>query len=305
MLTFFLGLIAPALWAVTNHLDKYIVERYFKSSSVGAMLIFSSLIGLLVIVLALIFSQGGVFNIGPVAALLTALNGWLYLVAVLPYLKALKISDASTAVPMFQIIPVISFILAWVVLGETLTAGQITGGLFVVLGAIIISLEFATLRKVRLRADALGLMFLSSAIFATNFLLFKVFALENSFWTVAFWEAIGFVAFGVLLFVGVRRYREDFISVFRQNRKAVVGLNVINEVTNIVAKLIFNQVSLMMAITLAWIATGFQPVFVLMYSVILSRFFPKISSEAVRGRHLVQKMLAVGVMLLGVAIIGI
>jgi uncharacterized membrane protein len=305
MLTFLLGLVAPALWAATNHFDKYIIERYFKSLSVGAMLIFSALIGVLVVVVGLIFGGSGVLAISPVIALLTVLNGWVYLLATLPYLKALKISDASTAIPMFQIIPVISFVLAWLVLGETLSSGQVFGGLLILLGAVIISLEFATLRKVKIKAAALGLMFLSSVIFAVNFLLFKVFALENSFWTTAFWEGIGFVVFGALLLVFVGRYRRDFVSVFRKNRKNVIGLNAVNEVINIVAKLIFNQVSLLMAITLAWIATGFQPVFVLIYSIILARFFPKISNEAVWGRHLVQKSAAIGVMLVGIVFIGL
>lgn len=305
MIIFLVSLIAPAIWAITNHFDKYIADRYFKSASVGAMLIFSALIGILVVAVAFLFGGTEVFQINPISALLIMVNGWIYLTATLPYLKALKIGDASTAVPMFQIIPVISFILAWIVLGETLTNNQIIGGVFIVFGAVIISLEFAGMRKVKISADALGLMFLSSVIYAVNFLIFKVFALETSFWTTVFWEAIGFVLFGVLMLIGVKRYRQDFAKVFKQNKKDIITLNVINEILNIIAKLVFNKVSILMTITLAWIAVGFQPVFVLIYSVILARFFPKINNEAVHGKHLVQKSLAVIVMLIGIVIIGL
>ena len=37
----------PVLWAVSTHLDKYLVEKYFKSSHVAVLLIFTALIGLL------------------------------------------------------------------------------------------------------------------------------------------------------------------------------------------------------------------------------------------------------------------
>jgi hypothetical protein len=60
-----------------------------------------------------------------------------------------------------------------------------------------------------------------------------------------------------------------------------------------------------MAITLAWIATGFQPVFVLLYSILLAKFLPEISKEAVSGKHLIQKAVAIGIMVVGTIIIGL
>ncbi len=302
MNAFLITLLAAALWAVTNHFDKYIVGKYFHSTSVGAMMIFSALIGLLALPVAWFFQQDA-FTINPLTALLIALNGCLYLVAVLPYLKALKISDASASVPMMQIIPVISFVLAWIVLGETLTSGQMTGGILVVIGAIIISFEMQEGHKLKLRSDTLALMLLSSFIFALNFLVFKVFAIETDFWTTVLWESIGFIVFAFSLLAFVKSYRRDFLAVFRKNGKIVIGLNVLNEVINIVAKLIFNHASLLMAITLAWIAVGFQPVFVLLYSIILASFFPHISKENVAGKGLIQKIIAITVMLVGMVII--
>ena len=39
----FLAFSAPVLWAVSTHIDKYLVERFFKNSSVGVLLIFTAL----------------------------------------------------------------------------------------------------------------------------------------------------------------------------------------------------------------------------------------------------------------------
>lgn len=301
MNAFLLSLIAPALWAASNHFDKYIVGRYFKNTSVGAMMIFSSLIGIFVMPIAFLF-QDSAFAISPLSALLIALNGCLYLLAVQPYLKALRISDASASVPMFQIIPVITFILAKIVLNESLTTNQLFGGVLIVIGATIISFEMIEGKKLKLRGDVLGLMFMSSLIFSVNFLLFKYFAIDSSFWTTTFWESVGFIVFGITLLLFAKTWRRDFISVFTKQILAT-GLNVTNEAVNIVAKITFNYVSLLAPITLAWIGVGFQPVFVLMYSIMLAAFFPHISNEKVKGKHLVQKALSIIVMIIGAYIL--
>lgn len=120
---------------------------------------------------------------------------------------------------MFQVIPVISFVLAWIVLGETLTGSQMTGGALVVLGAIIISFEMQEGRKLKLRSDTLALMFLSSFIFALNFLVFKVFAVETDFWTTVFWESVGYIGFATSLLAFAKPYRRDFLAVFRKMAK--------------------------------------------------------------------------------------
>ncbi|MBP6962452.1 EamA family transporter [Candidatus Saccharibacteria bacterium] len=301
MNNFLLSLIAPALWAVSNHFDKYIVGRYFRDTSVGAMMVFSALIGIVVMPIAFIF-QDSAFSIGSIPALLISLNGCLYLVAVQPYLKALRISDASTSIPMFQIIPVITFVLAKVVLKESLTSNQLLGGLLIVLGAIIISFEMIDGRKLKLHGDALGLMFLSSLIFSVNFLLFKYFAINSSFWTTTFWESVGFIGFGLALLVFVKSWRRDFINVFTK-QKLATELNITNEAINTIAKITFNYVSLLAPITLAWIGVGFQPVFVLVYSVLLAAFFPHINNEKVRGKHLVQKIVSIIIMMIGAYIL--
>lgn len=187
---------------------------------------------------------------------------------------------------------------------ETLTTAQILGGALIVVGAIIISFELQHEQPFKLRGDVLGLMFLSSLLFAVNFLLFKIFAVHTDFWTTALWESVGFIGFGLVLLLFAGSYRRDFVAVFVQHKKAV-GLNITNELVNIVAKITFNYVSLLTPLALAWVGVGFQPVFVLAYSVILALFFPFIAKENVFGKHLVQKILSVAVMLIGAYILSL
>ena len=68
----------PVLWAVSTHLDKYLVEKYFKNSNVAVLLIFTALIGLLTLPFIRFFAPK-VVNLSPVSAALTAFSGVLYI----------------------------------------------------------------------------------------------------------------------------------------------------------------------------------------------------------------------------------
>lgn len=300
MTALLLSLIAPALWAASNHFNKILVSRVLPSAGIGAIIIFAALVGVVVLLVSF-FLQHDAFSIGLTNALMIALNGCIYLLALIPFLKALRISDASTIIPILQTIPVISFVLARIFLGEILTPNQIIGGVMILAGAVLISIEVTSdtnKTKLALRADALSLMLLSAFLYSLSFLLFKALALQSKFWTTAFWESVGFIFYAAMMIACVRSYRTDFFSVLLRNRKAT-ALIMSNEVLNIVAKVVFNYVSLLIPITLAWLGVGFQSVFVLLYSMVLAKFFPHLSNEAVKGRQLLQRGAAIVIMVAG------
>lgn len=298
---FLIALLPPALWSVTNHIDKYLLAKYFKGGGVGALMVFSSIIGVFLLPI-IIFLHPEVLRFDS-NSLLIALNGFLYILAVLPYFYALQKDEASITVPIFQLIPVFSYVLAYLVLGETLTRLQMLGGTFIVAGAIGISLDLSEKKKVRFKKEVFWLMFLSSLIFALNFLFFKYFAIQSDFWFTSFWEYIGFAIFATLLMIFVKPYRKQFIDVLKTNKVAVLGINGVNEVVNIIAKISFNFASLLTPVTMVWIVNGLQPFFVFLYGVLLTLLFPHISQEDISKKSLYQKIIAILVMFVGTYLI--
>lgn len=294
---FLIALIPPALWSATNHLDKYLIGKFFKGGGAGVLMVFSSLIGLFLLpFIAFLHPEVLVFS---TKSILIAVNGFLYILAVLPYFYALDKDEASICVPLFQFVPVFSYVLAYFVLGETLSNNQLFGGLLIVVGAIGISLDLSDGKKVKFKREVFWLMTLSSLIFALNFLFFKYFAIQSSFWFTSFWEYVGFAVFAFLLMVFVKSYRGQFITVMKTNRVIVLSINGANEIINIIAKVSFNFASLLTPITITWIVNGFQPLFVFGYGVILTLLFPKIVKEDIGRKSLTQKMLAILVMFIG------
>ena len=57
----FFAFSGPVLWAISVHLDKYIVERFFKESNVAVLLLFTAFIGLAAAAVHLVLRADGVW----------------------------------------------------------------------------------------------------------------------------------------------------------------------------------------------------------------------------------------------------
>ena len=299
---FLIALLPPIFWSLTNHIDKYLISKYFKGGAIGAVMIFSASIAILLLPIIIIIQPSVLQNFN-ISYLLIATNGTLYLLATLPYFYALEKDDASLTVPLFQMIPVFSFILGYIFLKETLNLTQIIGGVIIMISSIFISLNISDIKKMRMKWDVFGLMALSSILYALNFIIFKHFAIETDFWTTSFWEYIGFALFGIFLLLFIKSYRKGFLNAIRQNKFQVLGINGLNEIFNIIAKIAFNFASILTPVTMVWIINGLQPVFVFLFGIVLTLLLPKISQEDISKKTLIQRIIAIAVITIGVYLI--
>src|SRR3974377_2066956 len=131
----------PVLWAISVHLDKYLVERYFKQSDVAVLLLFTAFIGLLLLPFIWFF-EPSITSPGTGSIALIILSGIFYMSAMLLYLQALQSEEASVVAPFFQAGPLFGYVLAYFVLGETLSGRQMAGGALIIGGTLIVSLRF-------------------------------------------------------------------------------------------------------------------------------------------------------------------
>lgn len=298
---FLIAILSPALWSITNHIDKYLIGKYFKGGGTGALIIFSSIIGLFILPFILIF-QPNVLGISPLQATAIIFSSIISLIAILIYLYALKRDEASIVVPLFQTIPIFAFILGYFVLDEVLTSRQVIGSLLVILGGVSLSLDLNN-KIPKLKTAIFFLMFLSSFFIALSGLIFKVIAIETDFWTTAFWAYIGDVLMGIFFLVFITNYRIEFLKVIRENKLPILGLNTFNEIVNVIASLAFKFATLLAPLALVWTVNGFQPFFVFLYGVLITLFFPQIGTESLIKKHIVQKIVTIVVMFIGTYIL--
>ena len=88
----------PVLWAISVHLDKYLVDRFFKESNVAVLVLFTAFVGVLLLPFIWYFEPSVTTSgIGSIA--LIVLSGILYMGALLLYLRALQGDEASVVFP--------------------------------------------------------------------------------------------------------------------------------------------------------------------------------------------------------------
>ena len=163
----------PVLWAISTHLDKYLVEQYFKHSDVAVLVLFTAFIGVLLLPF-IAFYDPDVASPDAGSIALIMLAGILYMGAMLFYLRALQSEEASVVAPFFQAAPLFGYVLAYLVLGETLSARQMAGGVMIVAGTLIVSVRFE--RNVRGFKLRLALLMLACGFaLALGGLIFKLF----------------------------------------------------------------------------------------------------------------------------------
>lgn len=274
----------PVFWAASTHMDKYLVERYFKHSDVGVLLVFTALIGLVMLPFIL-YWQPAVLALAWRDILVIAFSGVLYMAAMYFYLQALQTNEASVVAPFFQAGPLFAYGLAYLVLGETLTRIQLAGGALIVGGGLLLSLHPAG-GRVRLR---LVLLMLACAfIMAVSSVIFKAFAVKDEFWTTTFWTYLGEALYGFWL-LALPGPRRQFLALMRRNTGAVVSVNAVNELINLGGSLGMRYAVLLAPLSLVQVIGSTTTLFVFLFGVLLSLFLPKLGREDLSGRNLLQK----------------
>ncbi len=296
---FFIAIGAPILWAIVNIADQYLVEKHSKGvHPSGALALFSSLIGVLIAIgIALFTPDLGALPLLSKVILFGA--GILNAVWIMLYLYALEADEVSSIAAWFLTVPVFSYILGHFILGETLTQAQLIGGAIILMGALILSLDFTEKHNTKFKTKATLFMVVACALIALSGVLFKFVTEEGSFWVSSFWEYAGLGATGLSLFFFKKSYRTSFLSMIRTGGAKIFSLNIGSEAITIIGNMLTNFALLLVPVTLVYLVDSYQPVIVLLLTFICTKYFPFIVKEKFAFRSIVPKLIAIGVMIVG------
>jgi uncharacterized membrane protein len=294
---FLIALIAPFLFPCANHIDKFLLERCLPEQKVGPIIIGSSLFsGLALPLITMVDPDVGTISLAGIG-ILTA-TGILSAAAVICYLHALDLDEASFVTPFYQTIPIFAFLLGYFILDETITPIQAGGSVVIILGALALSLEFGR-RRIRFKRKVVGLMLAASFLNAINGVLFKIIAVKSGFWACLFWSFVGQVAAGITLLVFAAAYRRDFVAVLRQRRYSAVVLIGVTEIFFDVGESVTLYATLMAPVALVLLVNSFQPLFVFVLGIAASVLVPELESETLAPKKMLQKGAGIGLMVLG------
>ncbi len=295
---FFIAILGPFFWSLSNHIDKFLLSKHLKGVGKEALVLYSTLFGLVVLPVAYFFNQN-IFSIGIINVGILIIAGCLSSLAIYLYLYALEENEASLVVPFWQTIPVFGFVLGFLFLGETLTSNQYIGSCIVIFGAVILSLEITELKKVRVKRKIALLMLSSSLFFALYETLFKVVAMSGGFWVSTFWQYTGLFIFGVMLFSSRKKYRVDFLFLIKKHNWRLFCINIANEGVTVIGNTFYNFSLLLAPLALVMVTTGYQPVFVFLEGIALTLLFPHITKETTSFKHIAHKVFSIVIVLIG------
>ena len=298
------ALSGPVLWAISVHLDKYLVERFFKDSNVAVLLVFTAFAGVLLLPFIWLY-EPDVTAAGAASIAVIAASGVLIMGALLLYLRALQTEEASVVAPFFQASPLFGYVLAYLVLGETLSGRQMIGGALIIAGALIVSLKLGASGGAaagRFKARLALLMLGCGFAFAVSALIFKIFAIRTEFWTTTFWLFVGEAIFAVGL-LSIRAYRAQLCALLRTHTAALLSINASNELVNLGGGLGSRYALLFAPLSIVQAIGSTTTLFVFIFGVLLSVVSPRLGRENLSGRELAQKGVAAVLVATGVALV--
>jgi drug/metabolite transporter (DMT)-like permease len=291
---FYLALIAPAIWAIVNLIDDNLIRGVYRHPAFGTII--SGLLALLPL-LSLFFIDITIPSTTIIIAAVTA--GFLAVCSWYFYFKSLLHDTPSVAISLWTLSPAFVPFLAYFFLGEVLTLNQY-GGFALILFA---SLGIAAINVRKLKfSPALLLMFFASVLTATLSVILKYVYSQVDFWSGFILTSIG-MGLGGIFFIIITKEGRNFFSDLYEKRKWL-WIFVILEVLNITAVLISNLAISKGPVSLVNVVGGIQPLYVLLFALALSPFFPAHLREATSSGKM-KKIAFMAVMILGLYIINL
>jgi len=289
----------PILWAASTHIDKFLVDRYFRDSDTAVLMIFTALIGVVMLpFIALLAPQ--TFSQGAASIFVMTLSGLLYMGAMQFYLRAIQSEEASVIAPLFQTSTIFTLLLAYLMLGETPGWRQIAGMALIVASVISLAIDPGG-RSRSIRGRTIVLMTCATLVVALSNVLFKYFAVRSDYWSTTFWTFVGEAIFGAGI-LAFPSYRRQFATLLRTRRSALLSLNGANELINLAGGLGVRFALLQAPVAVVSAISSTTTLFVFLFGVLLSWLAPTVAREDLSRDNLLRKGIASAIAATGVVL---
>ncbi|MBP9728022.1 MAG: EamA family transporter [Candidatus Moranbacteria bacterium] len=289
-----LSLLAPVFFASSNFIDKYILGKYTKGifdfvffSTISCWFFFAVLLSLMGL------PELNAYSLIPI------LTGVILIYSYAFYGKALEQGDTSTLVVLFKLIPVLTVVLAYVFLGQTLSSNELFGFIIVLIGAVVVSLEKS--RGVFFRG--FGMILIAIVMWSVITLLVDYGLTKISFWDYLMLDTFGSALAGLplLLVPSMRKQVVDGLKTAVAGKYIwFVGNNVLDFLGQMTIK---KALAIAPSAGLVTVVMQVQSLYSIVIGILLTIFLPNIIGEDISRPTLIKKLVGALVMFSGVYIL--
>ena len=280
-------------YAIVNLVDKYVLTNWIKNPIIPILI--QGVVGLIAgIVIYFIF---GFSDLSYINIFLAFMSGIFYILSAWFYFKAVKIEEISRIIPILYLAPLFILILASIFLGEFFAPIKYLGIIFLIIGAILISAKKITNISFN---KSFWLMILAAFLLSLNQIVTKYLLAFADYWTIFSWTRIGII---IALIPAFFFCYKDLLLTVKEHGKKVIAVVSLNESLAIVGVILITIASSIGYITLVNAMSSFQPLFVLIFAVFLSIFYPKIIKEEIGKSTIMLKFTAIVLMIAGAVLV--
>lgn len=296
-----LALFAPLMFALSGFIDKYAVSKIVVNGSAGAITILSGFACLLCAAVIALFGWHDISSVTTLDAWLGLAVGAIEMIGFYFYYKAVKYADASIVSALYQLVIVWNFILALVFLGEQISQLHLLAIGLIGTGAAFINFHG---RKGKMTFSWKVFVPIVACTFsiAAAAVLFKFTALEGNFLATQFYTYVanGLVGFAFLL---IPRARRPFIKTITKKPWQALSESLLNDGVYLLGTMAANFALLLAPVAIVQAVMGVQSLYMVVIGAWLTRFWPRIIKEHVSKRDMRQKVITVGVIIGGMALL--
>lgn len=292
------ALVNPFLFAVTQFIDKYLIDKKVKDPWLISVL--GGIISLAVAGAVILFH--GFYLIAPTQILLLILAGAALTYYMVPYFIALASDDTSNVTPLFQFVAVFVLLLSYVFLKEVLSGRQLFAFVLLFGGGLMLAANTTSEKGFISVKKSFWLMMLASFIASTSSIFFKLVSIHVDFLTTMIYVnfGIGLSSFSLLLKPSLRK------NFFKEVRKLSLGVWTMLAIDDLIN--LGGELTLLFAVSLApaSLVNAFgavQPLYILLLGVTLSLLFPRFIKEDLGKGKLLQKMLSIAMLMGGIVLL--
>jgi len=232
--------------------------------------------------------------------LVALLSGVCFIIGIYYSYSAISRSSISRVVPIQGgLIPMFSFLFAYVILGERLNMLQTLGFIFLVAGAVMISIRN---EKGSWASSALFYATVSALFFALTSVLTKYTFERSNFISGMIWTRMGFV----LPLPFILAFRKNRIAIFNAPKEAGIknaALYYSSRATGTIGGFLQNFAVSLGSVSVVNALQGTQFVFLLGLTSFLSIYFPKVLKERINAQTIVLKLSAIALISCGLFMI--
>ena len=290
----FLSLLAPLFWASSNFVDKYILGKYTKG--IFDFVFFSTITSWFFFAIIFLFvgtPELSIYSLIPIA------TGMILIYSYGFYGKALEQGDTSSLVILFKLIPVVTVILAFAFLGQTLSSNELIGFVIVLAGATIISFE----KTKGIFIKGFGMILIAILMWSVMTLFIDYGLTKMSFWDYFMLDNLGSALAELTMFIipSIRR------QVIEGIKTAQLGKYIWFSWNNVLDFL--GQMSIKKALAIApsaglvTVVMQVQSFYAIIIGVLLTLFIPHIIKEDISTNTLIKKIVGAVIMFSGIYIL--